>query len=152
MASPNFVFVDVEAPLGVGAPSVGDASEFGAVLYVPGEPYASWPYFHGTDCSRETFVAFAVWLTEHVRGQPVMWSDNPAYDWQWVNFYFWKHLGRNPFGHSARRISDFYAGLCGNVHRTQEWKRLRITPHTHHPVFDAQGNAEAFDRILKGER
>lgn len=81
-----------------------------------------------------------------------MWSDNPAFDFQWINDGFWRHLGRNPFGHSARRISDFYAGLCGNVAKTQEWKALRITPHDHNPVHDAMGNAEGLARILRGER
>ena len=138
--------------MGVGAPSVGDMTEFGAVLYLPGEPYNTYPSFHGKDCSRETFVAFEAWLKANVKGRPVMWSDNPAYDFQWINFYFWRYLGYNPLGHSARRISDFYAGLVGDFRRTQEWKRLRITPHIHNPVFDAQGNAEAFDRIMKGER
>ena len=37
-------------------------------------------------------------------------SDNPAYDFQWINFYFWRYFGMNPFGHSGRRIADFYAG------------------------------------------
>lgn len=34
----------------------------------------------------------------------------------------------------------------------QEWKRLRITKHDHHPVNDAMGNVEAFARMLAGER
>ena len=58
----------------------------------------------------------------------------------------------NPFGHSGRRISDFYAGLTGKLTNTQAWKRLRITPHTHNPVDDAMGNVEAFERIFNGER
>lgn len=81
-----------------------------------------------------------------------MISDNPAYDWQWISFYFWKHLGRNPLGYSARRIGDFYAGLVNNFHKTNDWKKLRVTSHDHNPVHDAQGNAEALDRLLKGER
>jgi hypothetical protein len=79
-------------------------------------------------------------------------SDNPAYDWQWINYGFDKHLGFNPFGHSARRISDFYAGLRGDWDNTQGWKRLRVTPHDHNPVNDAMGNVEAFERLMAGER
>jgi hypothetical protein len=81
-----------------------------------------------------------------------MISDNPAFDFQWVNDGFLRHLGRNPCGHSARQISDFYAGLCGDFQETQRWKRLRITPHDHNPVNDAMGNLEAFERMLRGER
>ena len=60
--------------------------------------------------------------------------------------------GANPFGHSGRRIGDFYAGLVGDFQKTQNWKRLRRTKHDHHPVHDALGNAEALVRLLKGER
>ena len=34
-------------------------------------------------------------------------SDNPAYDFQWINYGFRHALGTNPFGHSGRRISDY---------------------------------------------
>ena len=43
-------------------------------------------------------------------------------------------------------------GLTGSFANTQAWKRLRVTPHDHHPVHDAQGNVEAFRRIQAGER
>lgn len=61
-------------------------------------------------------------------------------------------LGSNPFGHSARRISDFDAGLMGDFTKTMGWKRLRARPHGHNPVHDAMGNVEAFERLLRGER
>lgn len=145
----NLVFVDCEAPFGKGSPAVGDMTEFGAVLYVPDDPVVAWPSFHGQDCGEDTFIRFTNWLDSTVKGRPIFVSDNPAYDWQWINYYFWKHLGHNPFGHSARRIGDFYAGLRRDFRQTQDWKRWRITPHTHNPVDDARGNAEAFDRMLK---
>jgi hypothetical protein len=55
----------------------------------------------------------------------------------------------NPFGHSARRISDFWAGLNRNWSDTQSWKRFRRTAHDHNPVNDAMGNVEAFEEILR---
>ena len=107
--------------------------------------------FHGPAPTQEVFQAFWYWLD--CFPEPwVMVSDNPAYDFQWINFYFWKYFGGNPMGHSARRIGDFYAGLCGDFRKSQEWKKLRVTKHDHHPVHDACGNAEAFARILAGER
>ncbi len=60
--------------------------------------------------------------------------------------------GKNPFGHSARRIGDFYAGLVGDFTDASSWKKLRVTVHDHNPVHDAMGNLEAFERILSGER
>jgi len=119
--------------------------EFGAV---------AWPSrvtFHGKDDTRHTFLAFRDWLTQFP-GRPVFWSDNPAYDWQVINILFLKYQHENPFGWSARRIGDFYAGLVGDVNRQSDWKKLRITDHDHNPVHDALGNLEAFDRMMNGER
>lgn len=143
----SLFFIDCEAPMNAGSPATGDMTEFGAVHF------DSLQTFHGHDCSRETFIEFEKWLKwANMNGRPTMISDNPAYDWQWINFYFHKYFGENPLGFSARRIGDFYAGLVGNFHRANEWKSLRVTPHDHNPVNDAMGNAEAFRRMLKGER
>lgn len=88
--------------------------------------------------------AFAKWLDE-VRdgGQLTFVSDNLAFDWQWVNSYFHLVLGENPFGFSGRRIGDLFAGMHKDATKASEWKKLRRTAHTHHPVDDAKGNAEA---------
>lgn len=137
------IFVDCEAD--GSAPVAGTLTEFGAVEFETRET------FHGEDDTKETFEAFEKWLGQF-EGRPTFVSDNPAFDWQWINHGFHRHLGRNPFGHSGRRISDFYAGLVGDFRKSQEWKRLRITEHDHNPVNDAVGNVEAFERLLKGER
>ena len=102
---------------------------------------------------KEVFEKFDKWLTEITKGErPVFVSDNPAFDWQWINDGFWRNLDKNPFGHSARRIGDFYAGLVGDFTNASSWKKLRVTPHDHNPVNDAMGNLEAFERLLNGER
>jgi len=94
------------------------------------------------------FLDFDAWLKERCKGiQPIFISDNPAFDWQWINYYFHHLLDKNPFGWSARRIGDFYAGLTRNFRNASNWKKFRITKHTHHPVDDAIGNAEAFKKI-----
>lgn len=135
------IFVDCE---GVD-PKNQKMKEFGAVAY------PSRRTFHGKDDSLQTAMDFAAWLGEFP-GRPVFVSDNPAYDWQGVNLMFLMRLGRNPFGWSARRIGDYYAGLVGDWSSTQKWKRLRRTAHDHNPVNDAMGNLEAFERLQHGER
>lgn len=74
----------------------------------------------------------------------VMVSDNPGFDFQWINFECWNKLSYNPFGHSARRIGDVWSGLHARYYETQGWKRYRKAPHDHNPVNDALGNAEAW--------
>jgi DNA polymerase III epsilon subunit-like protein len=161
------IFVDCEAY--GGSPVTGELTEFGAVSY------PKLDTFHGVlvksrpdpnnsalpvaiepvnwQRGEEVFREFDAWLTEICHGErPVFVSDNVAFDWQWINCGFHQYLGYNPFGHSGRRISDYYAGLRNDWSVTQKWKHLRITKHDHNPVHDALGNAEAFRRIQAGER
>lgn len=140
----SLIFVDCE---GEGlSPASGKMTEFGAV------EFKTRKTFYGPDDSEQTFQDFTEWLKQFRDGRPVFVSDNPAYDWQWINYGFDKYLKYNPFGHSARRISDFYAGLKNDFYDSQGWKQLRVTKHDHNPVHDAMGNAEAFKRLLDGER
>ncbi len=93
---------------------------------------------------------FAEWLKENSKGRPVFISDNLAFDWQWLNYYFHTYLGCNPFGYSGRRIGDLYCGMMMNTSLNAEWKRLyRITEHDHNPVNDAKGNAEALLKMVE---
>jgi len=163
------IFVDCEA---VGpCPSMGELTEFGAVNYDCYKEFKNYETFHGilAQCvpdqtnpaksfivgarydPKTVFIQFAQWLSRF-NGRAIFVSDNPAYDFQWINDGFWRHTGSNPFGHSGRRISDYYAGLVGNFAKSQEWKRLRVTSHDHNPVHDAMGNVEAFYRMQHGER
>jgi DNA polymerase III epsilon subunit-like protein len=84
---------------------------------------------------------FQSWIQESSKGRPVFASDNLAFDWQWINYYFHAYVGRNPFGWSGRRIGDLYCGMVKNGYAT--WKHLRQTAHDHDPVNDARANAEA---------
>lgn len=86
---------------------------------------------------------FETWLQNCTEGRPVFVSDNPAYDFMWFAYYFTMIGKKNPFGFSGRRIGDFYCGLKKDYFKATEWKQLRVTKHTHNPVDDARGNAEA---------
>ncbi len=84
---------------------------------------------------------FERWVLASSKGRPVFFSDNLAFDWQFINWYFHAYLGRNPFGWSGRRIGDLYCGMMKDGYAT--WKHLRPTAHDHDPVNDARANAEA---------
>jgi DNA polymerase III epsilon subunit-like protein len=90
---------------------------------------------------------FSAWLSEHARGRAVFISDNLAFDWQFINYYFHRFLGKNPFGFSGRRIGDLYSGMVKDAYKGSEWKKYRVTQHTHNPVDDARGNAEALKKF-----
>jgi hypothetical protein len=98
----------------------------------------------------EIATACEAWLRVQLGGRrPVLVSDNPAYDFMWIAGMYDRAGLANPFGHSGRRISDFWAGMHRDFRRTQDWKQFRRTPHDHNPVHDAMGNAEALAEILR---
>jgi hypothetical protein len=84
---------------------------------------------------------FAIWLKENSVSNPILISDNNGYDASWINYYFLKFYGSNPFGWSSRRIGDLFCGAEQNLY--YRWKKYRKTSHSHNPVDDAKGNAEA---------
>src|SRR6266550_7479311 len=101
----------------------------------------------GFDDPKTVMATFATWLDQNSKGRPVFVSDNVAFDWQFINYYFHRFLGRNPFGFSGRRIGDLYAGMVKDASKATEWKKYRLTAHTHNPVDDARGNAEALKKL-----
>ena len=80
-------------------------------------------------------------------GPVVLVSDNNGYDASWINWYFLTYCGKNPFGFSSRRIADMFCGFYKDAY--YKWKQHRITKHTHNPVDDAKGNAEALIYLYK---
>jgi hypothetical protein len=161
MALTTHIFVDVEAR-GV-SPVNGTMTEFGAVTEsgatFHGRLYKSTPdpdipaipvVGDKIATDREVATKFTAWLHTVCKGQrPVFVSDNPAYDYMWVAGMFDRAGMENPFGHTGRRISDFWAGLNNDWSKTQQWKRFRVTPHDHNPVHDALGNVEAFRKLME---
>lgn len=156
------IFVDCEAR--GASPINGTLTEFGCVAYptmqtfhgrlFTGTPDPSNPAIPvvGKRVATDVQIASVLveWLAEVAGNDRVVFvSDNPAWDWQWIAAMFDKAGIHNPFGHSGRRISDFWAGYRGNWSDTQGWKKLRQTPHDHNPVNDALGNAEAYRTIMQ---
>jgi DNA polymerase III epsilon subunit-like protein len=84
---------------------------------------------------------FARWVADNTKGRALFVSDNNGFDFAFVSWYFWHFTGANPFGHSSTNLGSLYKGLVKDTF--QNFKHLRKTEHTHHPVDDARGNAEA---------
>ena len=81
------------------------------------------------------------WLKEQCKGRILFISDNNGFDWQFINWYFHHFIGENPFGFSSTNLGSLYKGFQNDMF--VNFKHLRKTKHTHHPVDDAKGNAEA---------
>lgn len=85
---------------------------------------------------------FDEWVAKvNVGKRPMFISDNNGFDFMFVSWYFWHFLGRNPFGHSSTNLGSLYKGLVKDTFKN--FKHMRKTAHTHNPVDDAMGNAEA---------
>lgn len=90
---------------------------------------------------------FLSWIEQHNKGKAQFYSDNNGFDWQFMNWYLHHFVNENPFGYSSTNIGSVYKGLVGDMF--QNFKHLRKTKHTHHPVDDAKGNAEALLHMKK---
>ena len=88
---------------------------------------------------------FADWIKETCPGKPLFISDNNGFDWQFINWYFHHFIKNNPFGFSSTNLGSLYKGSVQNIRKN--FKYLRKTKHSHHPVDDARGNAEALITI-----
>ena len=93
------------------------------------------------DPPAEVMTRFQQWLKENAKDRLMFVSDNNGFDWQFINWYFHHFLGKNPFGFSSMNLGSLYKGLVKET--SQNFKHLRKTKHTHNPVDDAMGNAEA---------
>ncbi len=163
----SYVMVDIEAD----GPIPGDYSMvcFGAIVV---EPSLSKTFYGKlkpvsekwdpealkvSGFSREETLKFAdpktvmesfdKWIAESSKDRPIFISDNNGFDWQFINWYFHHFLGKNPFGHSSMNLGSLYKGLVKDT--SKNFKHLRKTKHTHNPVDDAKGNAEAFLELIK---
>jgi DNA polymerase III epsilon subunit-like protein len=104
----------------------------------------------------EAMRCFEAWLKEETQGnrRPVFVAYNAPFDWMFVNDYFHRYLGRNPFGHSALDIKAYFLGLS-----RMEWgetsmrdismRYLGDRQLTHHALRDAMDQAEIFVKMVE---
>jgi DNA polymerase III epsilon subunit-like protein len=104
----------------------------------------------------EAMAAFADWLHEAANGsRPIFVGFNAPFDWMFVADYFWRYLGRNPFGVSALDLKSYYMAhqgvdLWDLTRRVHVDQRLGLEPdHSHQALEDARGQA-ALARVLLG--
>jgi DNA polymerase III epsilon subunit-like protein len=98
---------------------------------------------------------FADWLSalEGPNASLVFVGFNAPFDWSFVNYYFHRFVGDNPFGFSALDIKALYMGATGcNWGDTRSSKIAeRLKPAlkgTHNALHDALYQAEIFRLIF----
>ena len=169
----RYVVVDVEAAgptpsqyalLSIGACTLGEPRE---TFYVELQPdradYTEEALaVHGLSIDRlaeegtppaQAMARFAAWIAEITPhgAQPICVGFNAPFDWMFVNDYFHRYLGRNPFGHAALDIKALYMGVAGVSWEETSMRHLAPrylggTALTHNALQDAIDQA----RILKG--
>ncbi len=93
------------------------------------------------DDPKLVMVDFKKWVDMTCKDRAIFISDNNGFDWMFVCWYFHHFIGINPFGFSSQNLGSLYKGIERDTFKT--FKHLRKTKHTHNPVDDAKGNAEA---------
>lgn len=104
---------------------------------------------------KQAMQQFEQWLIEQTseNQQPVFVAFNAPFDWMFVNDYFHRLLGYNPFGHAALDIKSYYMGLAGvswqeTAMRYVSAQFLEDRQLTHHALRDAMDQAEIFRMML----
>lgn len=113
----------------------------------------------------EAMREFDDWLRQEVGhdGTLVFVGFNAPFDWSFVNYYFHRFLGQNPFGFTALDIKAYYMGVTGCSWGDTRSSRiaLAVKPSlsaNHNALRDAQYQAELFRLIreksvlAKGQR
>lgn len=103
----------------------------------------------------EAMARFEDWVLRQFgpEERPVFVGFNASFDWMFVNYYFYRFLGRNPFGHTALDIKSYYMGLkgeswSGTSMRYLAQRYLDDQPLAHHALNDAQRQATLFSKML----
>ena len=97
---------------------------------------------------------FQKWIMNHSpTARPVFVGFNAPFDWSFVNYYFHRYLGDNPFGFTALDIKALYMGLTGcswdDTRSSQIVKSLKTdTLITHDALQDAIAQGKLFEKIF----
>lgn len=89
--------------------------------------------------------------------KPVFVGFNAGFDWSFVNWYFIRFLGENPFGFAPLDVKAYYMGLIGCSWEDTKSSRIRpefqsSKPADHNALNDARAQAEMFEKMLAAKR
>lgn len=84
---------------------------------------------------------------------PIFVGLNAPFDWSFINYYFYKYLGRNPFGFSAIDMKAYFMGSMGcSWGETKSSNMVKVlnprSAPNHNALEDARFQAEIFTLML----
>lgn len=104
----------------------------------------------------EAMAQFAAWVANNLpeNGTPVFVGLNAPFDWGFVNYYFLKYFGDNPFGFTALDIKALFMGVRGCAwHETKASAIDKVVNPSqkgnHDALDDARYQAELFRSVYK---
>ena len=104
---------------------------------------------------REAMQQFADWLRVVVPGpsRPVFTAFNAPFDWMFVNEYFYRYLGANPFGHKALDIKAYFMGKYHTAWEDSSYEKIcrflgRESRFSHNALQDALDTADLFEILI----
>ena len=94
---------------------------------------------------------FNRWLEQALPNdkKPLFMGFNAPFDWMFINDYFLRYTGANPFGHSALDIKSFLMGFRRVSWAQTSMRNLTEDPLRHNALADAEAQADIFLNILK---
>lgn len=172
--SENYICVDVEtagpnpadyAMLSIGAVRVAEPERGFYIELLPDRDKQTdeAESVHGLSLERlaregtppaQAMTRFAEWLRQ-VGGarEPIFVAFNAPFDWMFVNDYFHRYLGSNPFGHRALDMKALFMGLHHTAwgdtsfHQVSSHYGLQ-TSLPHYALEDARRTAEVFAAMM----
>lgn len=104
----------------------------------------------------EAMSKFAAWIAENLaeNSTPVFVGLNAPFDWGFVNYYFLKYLGTNPFGFSALDIKALFMGATGCSWYDTKSSSIDLIVNpiqsgNHEALDDARYQAELFRLVYR---
>lgn len=104
---------------------------------------------------KEAMRMFEQWLNSSCRpGHKVVFLGlNAPFDWSFINYYFHKYLGSNPFGFTAIDMKAYFMGSEGCSWKETKSSQManKLKPRgapTHNALDDARFQAELFTLMI----